>query len=86
MPPGTTHFSEATLCLAIYPRCLADMITVCTMLFIILSCNTPNINFIRLLDMFAFLTPPRQAGRPHPALPQPKPHLSPDSSFPDRIY
>ncbi|EFX79587.1 hypothetical protein DAPPUDRAFT_52273 [Daphnia pulex] len=51
-----------------------------------LPCNLSTMLSQHHHNMFAFLTPPRQAGRPHPALPQPKPHLSPDSSFPDRIY
>ena len=38
--------------------------------------------------MFEFLAPPRRAGRPqpHPALPQPKPHPSADSSYQDRVF
>ncbi|EFX73753.1 cyclin-dependent kinase 9-like [Daphnia pulex] len=39
-------------------------------------------------SMFEFLAPPRRAGRPqpHPALPQPKPHPSADSSYQDRVF
>lgn len=40
-------------------------------------------------SMFEFLAPPRRAGRvgqPHPAMPQPKPHPSADSSYQDRVF